>query len=83
VALDIQALKAERDRLRDGMRELEADQRKLEAAIKTLRQKEIQTKREIEALTTLIDLNDEREGPHEQLAKKVEPRGEVTKGEAK
>jgi septation ring formation regulator EzrA len=58
VALDLTSLRAERDRLREALRDLEADQRKLEAELKSLRQREIQAKRAIEALTTLID-NDE------------------------
>jgi len=82
VSLNIDALKAERDRLRDELRELEVDQRRLEAEIKSLRQKEIQTKREIEALTTLVDLNEGRTEPREP-PKKPDPRGEAVKGEAK
>jgi len=82
VPLNIESLKAERERLRDDLRLLEADQRKLESEIKALRQKEIQTKREIEALTTLIDLNEGRSEPREP-PKKPEARGEVIKGEAK
>ncbi|MCA9593263.1 MAG: hypothetical protein KC776_08125 [Myxococcales bacterium] len=58
MALDIESLKKERDTLKDSLRELEADQRKLEADLKLLRQREIQTKREIEALSTLIDIHD-------------------------
>ena len=40
------------------MREVEAGQRRVEAELKTLRQREIQTKREIEALTVLIEVNE-------------------------
>jgi hypothetical protein len=61
LAIDVENLKAERDRLKEGLRELEVEQRKLEAELKGLRQREIQTKRTIEALTTLIDINDVRE----------------------
>ena len=61
--LDIASLKSERDKLKDGLRELEADQRKLEADLKLLRQREIQTKREIEALSTLIDIHDSEDKP--------------------
>jgi septation ring formation regulator EzrA len=61
VPLDLDALKAERDKLKEGLRELEAEQRKLEAELKSLRQKEIQAKREIEALGVLIDIHDGRE----------------------
>ncbi len=63
MALDIASLKSERDKLKDALRELEADQRKLEADLKLLRQREIQTKREIEALSTLVDIHDSEEKP--------------------
>jgi chromosome segregation ATPase len=59
VPLDIAALKSERDQLKAQLRELEAEQRKIEVDIKRLRQREIQAKREIEALSTLIDLRDD------------------------
>ncbi len=59
--LEVDVLRAERDRLKDGLRELEAEQRKLEAEIKTLRQREIQTKREIEALGTLMEIHEARD----------------------
>ncbi|HMR10213.1 MAG TPA: hypothetical protein PKA88_30765 [Polyangiaceae bacterium] len=59
MALDIAALKSERDQLKAQLRELEAEQRKIEADVKALRQREIQAKREIEALNTLIDLRDD------------------------
>ncbi len=58
--LDPKALKVERDKLKEGLRDLEVDQRKLETEIKALRQQEIQTKREIEALTTLIEIHESR-----------------------
>jgi hypothetical protein len=54
-------LKGERDRLRDALRETETDVRKVEADLKLLRQREIQTKREIEALSTLIEMKEQRE----------------------
>ncbi len=59
--LNLDAMKAERDKLKETLRELELDQRKLEAELKLLRQKEIQTKREIEALTTLIEIQESRD----------------------
>ncbi len=59
--LNLVSMKAERDKLKGTLRELELDQRKLEAELKVLRQKEIQTKREIEALTTLIEIQESRE----------------------
>jgi predicted nucleic acid-binding Zn-ribbon protein len=61
VAIDLDILKSERDKLKEGLREIEGDLRKLEAQLKVLRQREIQTKREIEAVSTLIDLKDARE----------------------
>jgi predicted nucleic acid-binding Zn-ribbon protein len=61
VAIDLEILKSERDRLKEGLREAEAELRKLEAQLKVLRQREIQTKREIEAVSTLIDIKDSRE----------------------
>jgi len=61
VAIDSELLKGERDRLRDALRETEASVRKVESDLKVLRQREIQTKREIEALSTLIEIKDQRE----------------------
>jgi predicted nucleic acid-binding Zn-ribbon protein len=58
VPIDAETLKAERDRLKDALRELETEQRKLDTELKKLRQKEIRTKREIEALGTLISMQD-------------------------
>ncbi len=59
--IDLEILKSERDRLRDQLRETEADVRKAEAELKTLRQREISTKREIEALSTLLDIKEQRD----------------------
>jgi hypothetical protein len=61
VAIDSELLKTERDRLRDALRDTEAQVRKVEADLKVLRQREIQTKREIEALSTLIEIKDQRD----------------------
>jgi hypothetical protein len=61
VAIDLSSLKSERDRLKDTLREIEGELRRLEAELKGLRQREIATKREIEALATLIELGDARE----------------------
>ncbi len=61
MAIDSELLKGERDRLRDALRETEAQVRKVESELKALRQREIQTKREIEALSTLIEIKDQRE----------------------
>ena len=61
MAIDLNSLKSERDRLKDTLREIEGELRRLEAELKSLRQREIATKREIEALATLIELGDSRE----------------------
>ncbi len=61
MAIELELLKTERDKLKEGLREVEAELRKLEADVKLLRQREIQTKREIEALGTLIDIKEARE----------------------
>ncbi len=59
--IELELLKTERDTLKDGLREIEAELRKMEAEVKLLRQREIQTKREIEALSTLVELKEGRE----------------------
>ena len=59
--IELDVLKNERDKLRESLREVEAEVRKAEADLKALRQREIQTKREIEALTTLVDIKEQRE----------------------
>lgn len=56
VAIDKKLLEEERDALKEKLRQLEAEQRKVEAELKQVRQRELRTKREIEALTTLIEL---------------------------
>jgi hypothetical protein len=61
VSIDLETLKSERDRLRDHLRETEAEVRKAESELKTLRQREIATKREIEALSTLLEIKEQRE----------------------
>jgi hypothetical protein len=61
VAIESELLKGERDRLRDSLRETETLVRKVEAELKGLRQREIQTKREIEALSTLIEIKEHRD----------------------
>ena len=60
MAINLDSLKSERDKLKEGLRELETEQRKVEAKLKGLRQREIQTKREIEALNTLIEIHEGR-----------------------
>jgi len=61
MAIELEVLKNERDKLRESLREVEAEVRKAEADLKALRQREIQTKREIEALTTLLDIKEHRD----------------------
>jgi predicted nucleic acid-binding Zn-ribbon protein len=58
VPIEPGVLKRERDELKEELRSLEAEQRKLEAELKGLRQREIKLKREIEALSILIDVQD-------------------------
>lgn len=58
MAIDLEILKSERDKLKEGLRDVEGELRKLEAQLKTLRQREIQTKREIEAFSTLIEIKE-------------------------
>jgi predicted nucleic acid-binding Zn-ribbon protein len=65
VPIDLSSLKSERDHLKESLREIEGELRRLEAELKTLRQREIATKREIEALATLIELGDARDSKPE------------------
>jgi chromosome segregation ATPase len=65
VAIDAETLKSERDQLKEALRELEIEQRKLDTELKKLRQREIRAKREIEALGTLIAMQ-EPEGTAEE-----------------
>ena len=59
--IDLDKLNKERGDLKARLRELEQDQRKLEAELKKYRQQELQTKRQIEALTTLIEVQEHNE----------------------
>ena len=65
MALSIDTLKSERDGLKAQLREIEAEQRRVEAELKGVRQRELQAKRKIEALTTLIEIAENRDEPHE------------------
>lgn len=58
--IDVEFLKSEREKQKAVLRETEVEQRKLEADLKILRQKEIRAKREIDALSTLIELQEVR-----------------------
>jgi hypothetical protein len=60
VAIDVESLKQERDRVKESLRQIEVDSRRIEAEVKTLRQREIQAKREIDALTALIEISESR-----------------------
>lgn len=63
MAIDIENLKQERDQVKESLRQIEADARRLDLEVKTLRQREIQAKREIDALTALIEIADSRNTP--------------------
>jgi predicted nucleic acid-binding Zn-ribbon protein len=56
VAISIDTLKSEREALKEQLRSIEVEQRRVEAELKAVRQSELRTRREIEALSTLIDL---------------------------
>lgn len=68
MTIDIESLKSERDRLKSQLRDVETKQRSLETELKALRQSEIRSKREIEALSTLIELNESRGEPVENAS---------------
>ncbi len=57
--MDFEALKSERDKLKETLRGLENEQRQLDAQQKSLRQREIRAKRTLEALETLVALSTE------------------------
>ena len=61
--IDVENLKQERDRVKEGLRLIEADTRRLDAEVKALRQKEIQAKREIDAFSALIEIAESRSLP--------------------
>jgi chromosome segregation ATPase len=56
VSIDVTVLKQEKERLKEVLREAENELRRLEAELKKVRQRENQTKRKLEALDTLIDV---------------------------
>jgi len=60
--VELEWLKTERDRAKTALRELETQARSLDAEVKALRQREVQTKREIEALSALIEIHESRPG---------------------
>lgn len=57
--IGLELLKKERELLKNKLLEIEAESKALDAKVRSLRQKEIQTKREIEALCVLIELQEE------------------------
>jgi hypothetical protein len=61
VTIDLKTLEVERDALKAILRDVEAEQRLLETQKKSLRQKEMRTKRKLEAIQTLIDIGDPTE----------------------
>lgn len=65
VAIDLETLKSERTALKDSLRTLEGEQRSLQGEVKALRQREIRTKREVEALSTLIDMQGDKDAEKE------------------
>ena len=56
MAISIDTLKKEREALKAQLRAIEGEQRELEGQLKKVRQRELRAKREIEALSTLIDI---------------------------
>lgn len=63
MAISVETLKAEREALKEQLRQIEVEQRKVEAELKGVRQRELRAKREIEALSTLIDLSEAEAKP--------------------
>lgn len=60
MAFNLESLRTERDSVKDALREIETESRKLEAELKLLRQREVQAKREIEAYNALIEVAESR-----------------------
>lgn len=58
MAISTELLQKEREALKAELREIDAEQRRIEGLLKEVRQRELRTKREIEALSTLIDLQE-------------------------
>ncbi len=61
MAFSIDDLKSTREALKDKLRQLEAEQRRVEGELKLVRQRELRVKREIEAISTLIELGSDAE----------------------
>jgi chromosome segregation ATPase len=60
VPIDVESLKREREQVKESLRQIEADTRRLDMEVKALRQREIQAKREIDALSALIEIAETR-----------------------
>ncbi len=58
--IDVESLKTERDQVKESLRQIEVETRRVDAELKTLRQREIQAKREIDALAALIEIAESR-----------------------
>jgi vacuolar-type H+-ATPase subunit D/Vma8 len=56
--IGLDTLKKERDDLKAKLAEIEAESKELDLKVRAMRQREIQTKREIEALGVLIELQE-------------------------
>jgi len=63
LSLSTDVLTQERDALKSRLREIEVEQRRIDAELKAVRQEELRTKREIEALTTLIEIAESKAQP--------------------
>jgi vacuolar-type H+-ATPase subunit D/Vma8 len=56
--ISLELLKKERDELKKRLTAIEAEAKELDGKIRDVRQREIQTKREIEAISVLVDLQE-------------------------
>jgi hypothetical protein len=59
--MDVENLKQEREKVKAALREVEAEARRLDLETKGIRQREIQAKREIDALSVLIEIAELRQ----------------------
>ena len=69
LSIDVKTLKAERDRLKKVLHKVELEHRKVETALKALRQQEIAAKRSNEALETLLDVSEDDDETAESTSK--------------
>jgi septation ring formation regulator EzrA len=58
LSIELETLKSELERLKLAVRDLEVEVRDAEAKLKSLRQQELKARREVEALSTLIELQE-------------------------